>query len=446
MPKDSTIRDDGRLPECGDSKKQENIDAPKRGLVSKVYHQEATEPPQIAAYVYTTLDAARQIRLIHVRRDSSGAIHCDLRTFSIDDLPEFSALSYRWGPPSSSYSVLVSGKRLHIRENLFQFLEEFCHVEHEYIWIDQISINQQDIQERNRQVPLMGRIYRQTTCCVVWLGNDERYLQAAREINARAEIDHKTRIEALCLLLQDSYFTRVWIVQELLLPKEIAFLFRWDTWVPWSTMKDPADFKEVFNEFLDETGKPLNPVNQGINLLYARDPGMDSRRFILNLVAYSWCACENPLDKVYGLLGLPEEPVPITVDYSRSVCTVFEDVLKIAVRHYMPGSEQHQAVFARLMCNLAHNLGFGKLDIEEPLRRIYSDVLRLIGHENLDGVEWDMDLELMWPENTYRFVAPRNPTFPQDRLWLRIKGDEERFYFINQRGSTSSGVQDAPVS
>lgn len=56
--------------------------------------------------------------------------------------------------------------------NLYYFLQ--CYPEHFecYFWIDQISIDQIAVGERNYQVPLMGHIFSNAQQVVVWLDSD----------------------------------------------------------------------------------------------------------------------------------------------------------------------------------------------------------------------------------------------------------------------------------
>jgi Heterokaryon incompatibility protein (HET) len=108
--------------------------------------------------------------------------------------------------------VLINGNELCIGRNLHQFLQRYreasylsrgnlredenCWKRHsdreyvleeergrasEYIWIDQICIDQNANVERNRQVHWMGQIYRRADYVIAWLGEHpdaEAYLQS----------------------------------------------------------------------------------------------------------------------------------------------------------------------------------------------------------------------------------------------------------------------------
>ena len=70
-----------------------------------------------------------------------------------------------WGPELPSAKILLNGKTFKVRQNLFQFLqgirkEEGRYLGGDYLFIDQICIDQSNFEERNHQVQLMSRIDR----------------------------------------------------------------------------------------------------------------------------------------------------------------------------------------------------------------------------------------------------------------------------------------------
>ena len=106
-----------------------------------------------------------QLRLLKVTRDHNGPVRCSLCTLSLSTAPVYSALSYTWGPELPSAKILVDGKTFKVRQNLFQFLqgirkEEGRYLGGDYLFIDQICIDQSNFEERNHQVQLMSRIDR----------------------------------------------------------------------------------------------------------------------------------------------------------------------------------------------------------------------------------------------------------------------------------------------
>jgi hypothetical protein len=182
----------------------------------------------------------------------------------------YTALSYMWGYKAHSFLPLklwdesepeirckgpsheVSHK---VTPNLYAALRQLRHATKlKTLWIDAICINQRDNQEKTSQVKLMGEIYTRAEKTLVWLGQ-ENYTssQGLKAIPFLSLImlhalnpQHETREQArqtpsdffqsqafdwriiwfscaIIWLLQNPYFTRVWIIQEIALSQNIEF-------------------------------------------------------------------------------------------------------------------------------------------------------------------------------------------------------------------------------
>jgi hypothetical protein len=112
----------------------------------------------------------------------------------------FSALSYRWGDLTTPHLITLNNHPLSIGQNLFDFLlyaRDAGWTKH--LWIDALCINQADIRERNEQVARMGEIYSLASSVLVWLGildGDERYaLEDIRDALERTSSEHSPDAE-----------------------------------------------------------------------------------------------------------------------------------------------------------------------------------------------------------------------------------------------------------
>lgn len=119
-------------------------------------------------------DHIRLIRLLPGPRDvvSIAIEHADLRF----NRPDYYALSYTWGPSSPSFDILCGGRVINIRENLYRFLQLLnaqASQRDSLFWVDQISIDQENVLEKNHQVTLMAKIYRQACGITAWLGEED---------------------------------------------------------------------------------------------------------------------------------------------------------------------------------------------------------------------------------------------------------------------------------
>ncbi|KAK1843452.1 AAA family ATPase [Colletotrichum chrysophilum] len=235
------------------------------------------------------------------------------------DMPDHFALSYTWGDPrtiytdkndifsaeawaSPAFEIDCDGHAVSVATNLYTALlsirggfsggkfveilgEDRFHssdAEYSYVWIDALCINQDDLQEKSNQIPIMDRIYSQARATIMWLGGGELLVKQGlsktveklklvvsrlREIigpgNEDLVIDW-CRVFDICdpkafedlglepvdlvdlvgwyLLFSRSWFKRAWIVQEWVLSPKCLFLCG-------TLMFSPETFSRNFMDF-----------------------------------------------------------------------------------------------------------------------------------------------------------------------------------------------------
>ena len=130
---------------------------------------------------------------------------CQLKHFSLNDHPKYTALSYTWDSPLLTDDSIAQyndkekfcfakigeiTEAIPISKNLEEALKRiigsrFCDILKVpgYIWADGICINQIDRKECEMQVPLMGEIYSNCEIGLVWLGSDESDLEGFLHIH-----------------------------------------------------------------------------------------------------------------------------------------------------------------------------------------------------------------------------------------------------------------------
>lgn len=128
---------------------------------------------------YKPLDASKsEIRLIELLPTATDTStqrertpRCNLIHASLDDRPDYVALSYTWGNPRDTEKITVDQSLVSVTRNLRSALE---HLRYErtirIFWIDAICINQLDNEEKSWQVQLMSEIYQRATFVSIWLG------------------------------------------------------------------------------------------------------------------------------------------------------------------------------------------------------------------------------------------------------------------------------------
>lgn len=132
------------------------------------------------SFKHSPLDPAnpRAIQILELlpSRNLKGPIHCELRHHSLDGDLKYEALSYAWGDPKPGYTVFVNGARtLDVTPNCLQALMSLrWRLRRRTLWVDAICIDQREDdaskRERDRQVKIMGDIFRKAQKVLVWLG------------------------------------------------------------------------------------------------------------------------------------------------------------------------------------------------------------------------------------------------------------------------------------
>ncbi|KAJ4017755.1 hypothetical protein NW752_001663 [Fusarium irregulare] len=221
-----------------------------------------------------------------------------------------------------------------------------------YLWIDAVCINQADDHERNQQVGIMGDIFRTADKVIMWLGEETKFmaqafeelpmvakaqrklLQEARELAVHGESsegdeDHRIMLQRMSTneyivgafedLMGRTYWTRAWILPEIIIAGSRGIVMCGDQSCDWSTLRfgmprykfcgfgrTPAVFDSSLADEYEKEGEL--PFVDVVDVLHTLD-ATDIR------------------DKVFAALGvassateLVERPV---ADYTMSVQQVF---------------------------------------------------------------------------------------------------------------------------
>lgn len=117
--------------------------------------------------LYHALDSSRaEIRLL-ILPDSEAdtRISASFHIVSLDEFPDFYALSYVWGDPImsrplhvGSSEVLISPNLEHIIRILLSHQNGPATVRGKAVWIDALCIDQGNNAEKEQQISLMGQI------------------------------------------------------------------------------------------------------------------------------------------------------------------------------------------------------------------------------------------------------------------------------------------------
>ena len=177
-------------------------------------------------------------------------------------------------PPTPLRSLAYDFRTgLHLDKSRSNFLPDYC-ISH--LWVDAISIDQENTKERSAQVSIMGSIFARASCTAIYLG---AFDESAKNILTKMTTEFKGRqteplrrtgsyldrsnFSVLLELVDDHkalfsrpWFTRTWVVQEALLSKKLTKLigddeFFWDSLKLAGTFLNDVDSQSMFQGCLD---------------------------------------------------------------------------------------------------------------------------------------------------------------------------------------------------
>jgi len=325
---------------------------------------------------YATLSVeSRQIRLLTILPSLfSSTIKCELSIVSLNDKPQYEALSYVWGDPANPKYIQLNKQKFSVTPNLHAALRALRRSRTKRkLWVDAVCINQSDISERNAQIAQMRFIYENAQQTAVWLGEDsagsKKAIAFVKTFAAQARTcgDSRKKLQdwladicilcsdeqerawqELALLLSRPYWTRAWIYQEMVVSSH-AMVHCGKDQVSWEDMTIMAfvidEFENLLRGIEPIFNKPrvVNVYHHFYNAALAqsqrRSAGlMGAPTFLDALCTRRYAEAKDPKDKVYSLLGvvtnhfigLPELPSgpDVQIDYSRSEAEVYKGVVR----------------------------------------------------------------------------------------------------------------------
>ncbi|KAI9157896.1 heterokaryon incompatibility protein-domain-containing protein [Paramyrothecium foliicola] len=322
-----------------------------------------SESPIVGVSPYNFLDPSKASFRVVVLLPGQhhNAVRCELRVVSMVDSPSYEVVSYLWGPATRGLTVILEGVPMVVTDNLYSALTHIRYPDKErIIWVDALSINQSDVQEKTQQVRMMGTIYEGSQQCLVWVGevpDDDDEIPSYTLQDAQAALNmisllaasdteqtlpsclntrdgRKGAVRAIrgMMLFGNKWWQRIWTVQEAVLPKKKTIVWRtlsisWDTCVEaaWGLMY-PSEHQrriivllspELYSFSINEFITPF------LSLHLTQEEAL--RRPLLTAHRWRYRIATDPRDKVYGLMGLfmPTQLPSIDCDYSLPTATVF---------------------------------------------------------------------------------------------------------------------------
>ncbi|KAK5107419.1 hypothetical protein LTR62_001280 [Meristemomyces frigidus] len=308
---------------------------------------------------------------------------------------DYEAISYVWGAPVYSQQITIEDHGLlRITQSLYDALQRLRYADRvRRLWADAICINQADLDERSAQVSIMDQVYQQARAVPVWLGPAEEsdalafaamalYLTDARGDDAeriwhrldatlrndphcprcfeRFELVDNLAAEALLAIarvLQRSWFTRLWVVQETATSaylRDHATVYCSSHHISYLDLRDaarmiqsdaaPRGMLRVAAPVPGDMLKQVVDLWSDIHSLsdwYADIEERAPNYLLRTLSAMSLRTCSNPSDRVYAvraLLNLQHEP-SLMPDYSLAPEELYRRLVVVLLKTFLQQSE-----------------------------------------------------------------------------------------------------------
>ncbi|RMX71150.1 hypothetical protein D0869_15926 [Hortaea werneckii] len=332
--------------------------------------------PLDRASIWTPLDKEkREIRILLLQpsEDEDDALYADLEVVSLDNEPEYKAISYVWGDATDTTVMFMNGgKVIEITRSLAAALRRFRdYTNFVALWADAVCINQEDLQERADQVRIMGRIYATAIQVNVWLGrmSDRKWHDSlcsrleAQDIPRNKSvlrclnfclgkmlsevvedldiITHRFGLDRwlawLAVLSTCPWFSRLWVIQEVALARSAIFF-----------SGRHSCTQDALHSVLDQA---LSSPHVGSRAMFrllvdivhmkaalqAKDLAFTSERCKI-MAKYSHLPCQNDLDRVYSLLEISSHVCNFPIDYQKTTEEVYIDFAISCIANEGPGT------------------------------------------------------------------------------------------------------------
>ena len=164
-----------------------------------------------------------------------GAPESELRLqiseINLDHTHPYHAISYTWGDDLATTTIHIDDEPFEIRHNLFGFLRQLRAQSYSSkLWVDAISIRQDDLVEKSQQVGMIGDIFSRADRVLVWVGEhadgSEDLFRRLSSVQWRqrplTSEDSNRRLQAWISFMARPYFRRLWIVQEVVLAQDVT--------------------------------------------------------------------------------------------------------------------------------------------------------------------------------------------------------------------------------
>lgn len=296
---------------------------------------------------------ANEIRLLDLAPGTHGdPLAGSLRKVQLSDAIVYEPLSYTWndyGSFEASDSQADPGACPAIfLENVESFIWIGTNCEkalrsvrkattERTIWVDSICVNQDDPEERSRQVDLMQRIFARAFTVLIYLGQESREQQSSLAMSLLGKPDRLRHVDGLDQnerrslkhLFERPYFRRMWIVQEVALAQTLEIHCG-----PASTYLSTFAGKPLEAIFGAKVSHPpwLKHSKHANSSLRKPSIGSAAQQILTLIFDTASCQCKDDRDRIFALFSLLDSGDKgdlwgcLSADYNKTTVQVYTQI------------------------------------------------------------------------------------------------------------------------
>ncbi|GIZ47109.1 hypothetical protein CKM354_001020900 [Cercospora kikuchii] len=296
-------------------------------------------------------EPARQIRLLRlIPAAVDDKISCEMTVHGFDrSTPEYLAISYTWGDTAHPREIFIDNELRMVRQNCHYALwQARYHYPDAYIWIDALCIDQENLEEKSRQVAMMNDEFLWTfsqefTNRTLRPSHGEAFSFVVIECYSRAGISceelwdywEETNsaetlerfLKACDKFMSRPYWERLWILQEVGVAREKevlcgSFCLSWTVTRNLDLLRDLKKAQALFRISYNTFGLVCHQTPQW-NMQEA------------SLILFQNFKCEDARDRIYGTrMFLTFHDLKLHIEPNYSICAL-ELAMEI-MRHNSP--------------------------------------------------------------------------------------------------------------
>ena len=269
---------------------------------------------------------AESIRILKVLPGKHRAdVHCELSICSLGDPADYESLCYALGSSEPTSRIYLNGQSIWVSSNLASALDNLRYIDRpRNLWVDDLCINPENVEERNSQVSLLTPILLQARGVCIWLGvgnseSDWAFSSYSSIFGSKRKAPKKFLHLAniLCDLFWRAWFCQG-VVQAICLARH-ATVHCGRASMSWKDSADilsvlysdpPVNFPSYQHDLVSMSLWLVNNIENSIRWL---DDGQIERRYSLDylVMLFSWLETTSAHDSIYSLLSLASDVYPL---------------------------------------------------------------------------------------------------------------------------------------